>query len=139
MNIGGIDVVLRVKPDVPVADIILRVTRRLWPECVFQDADQSQILDNYDPTVWLYGTASREFFIYRDRDAASAWGQDGGTPENQHTMIHFLIGGGSTPTNPLREVTVVVGELSGQMASFISDLKQAVRRSNFIPMDPAAA
>jgi hypothetical protein len=126
MTIRGVDVVLRVERPVPVADMILRVTRRHWPGCVFQDADQAQTFDNNDPSLWLYGTASREFFIYRDREAAKAWRQFGGTPENQNTMLHFLIGGDSTGEPPRRDVTVVVGELSGEMVSLVDDLKYAV-------------
>ena len=126
MIIGGVDVVLRVERTVPITDVVLRIARRLWPRCVFQDADQPQILDNDDLTVWLFGTASREFFIYRDRQAANAWSQVGGTPENQNAMLHFLISGSLPGDNARRELTVVVGGLSEQMVSFIDDLKHAV-------------
>lgn len=118
MNIGGVDVVLRVEHDISVAEIILHIARRLWHRCVFQDAEQSQVLDIDDPKVWLYGPASREFFVYRDREAANAWSHEGGTPPNQQTMMHFLVGGD--------ELTVVVGDLTGEMVPFIEDLKRAV-------------
>ena len=127
MNIGGIDVVLQVvDPSVPIADIILQAARRLWPGCVVQDADQSQTFGNDDPNLWLNGIASREFFIYRNLDAAISWNQAGGTLENQQTMLHFLIGGRAADNPCVRELTVVVGALTEEMARFVDDLKGAV-------------
>ena len=139
MNIGGVDVVLRVKdPTVPFADIILHAARWLWPGFVFQDADQSQIFENNDPKLWLYRTVSREFFLYRDADAATAWNDAGGTPENQLTMVHCLIADGAAGTKSPRELTVVVGELTEQMTHFIDALRPALNL-RIVRKDPIAA
>lgn len=48
--------------------------RAAWPNAITEDGD----------------TDIGEIFVYRDSAAREAWQRDGGTVENQNTMIHIL-------------------------------------------------
>jgi hypothetical protein len=126
MKVGGIDLVFPVRRRVPVADVILRLVRHLWPSCVIQRADESGVHDLTKPNEWLYHVVGEEFFIYRDILAAEAWMRVGGTPENQTTMLHFLIDATGL-AGAFPNVTVVVGELTDELRHFLDDLASAIR------------
>jgi hypothetical protein len=126
MRIGGNDIVILARRRLPVADIILRLVRHLWPACVVQRADESVIHDLTRADEWLYHIVGEEFFMYRDKSAAEGWMRNGGTPENQNTMLHFLIDttGAAGATSC---VTVVVGEISTELRQFLDDLAKTIR------------
>jgi len=129
MNIGGTDISFRVTQSVQIQEVVLHALREFWPEYVFQDADEVELHDNNEPGPWwLYATASTEFFIYCDRKAAKAWMDQGGIPGNQSSMLHFLIDVDQSIPGPVRQVTVVVGEPTGEVAKFVGDLKKGLRR-----------
>lgn len=87
--IGRIDVVFTAPASAPVGEIIAEVCRQYWPHALFQDVDEEQThaLDH----GWNGAGSSKEFFIYRDAAAADAWENLGVVPENENTMLHFLI------------------------------------------------
>ena len=122
--IGGTDVVLWVREDLPASDFILRTVRRHWPDLVFQDAD--------DPTLpsqslhgWLPQPSGREFFVYRDLPAALSWHEHGAIPENTNAMLHVILGNRRKPEAGLRSLTIVCGDLSGEMKSMIDEVEIA--------------
>lgn len=75
MGIGGTDVVVEFeKVSYPsTLTAILKVIREEWPEAVVE------------PGHW------REAFVYRDAAAKVAWDLDGGTDENQATMLIIIM------------------------------------------------
>jgi hypothetical protein len=97
--IGGTDVVLWVRDDLPAADLILRTVRRHWPGFVFQDADDPNPPRALDTFV-LPTPSGREFIVYRDR---------------------------RKPEAGLRSLTLVCGRLSGEMAKLIDDVRAGFR------------
>lgn len=122
MEIGGIDVILPVERDVAAAEIILEAVRTLWPGAIFEDADDAGTHSMDDPEIWQYWSASREFFIYRDRAAAEAWEKLGGVDENQNSMLHFLIASDSSGCD--RRVTVVIGSRTVETEWLLRNLKE---------------
>ena len=122
MEIGGTDVVLMARPGVPVTEMILRRVQFLWPECVFEDANTGGQHPIWSESVWLYGTGSKEFFVYRDEAAALAWDQDGGTEENLDTMLYFLVEKQPQSGRLAREVTIVCGHPSSDVVQLVEDL-----------------
>ncbi|HEY3968114.1 MAG TPA: hypothetical protein VGM05_26360 [Planctomycetaceae bacterium] len=138
MKIGGIDISFRVKQGVPITEFVLHALRAFWPDYIFQNADEAELRENDDPTLWLYDTASTEFFVYRDREAAESWKKNGGIPENQNLMLHFLIDSDSSVPTVAVQFTMVVGELTGDVENFIQDLKRSLRRGATIPSNAVA-
>jgi hypothetical protein len=137
MNIGGIDISFRLKVGIPITDVVLHALRAFWPDYIFQDAEETELHENDDPNVWLYGTASTEFFIYRNRDAAESWKKNGGIPENQNLMMHFLIDRDFSDAGDADQITIVVGERTIELAHFLAELKKELRRGA-IPSDVVA-
>ena len=126
MEIGGIDIVLAARRNAPVAEIVLRRIRLMWPHCVFEDAERPGCHPISSPWVWFSGTQSTEFFIYRDDEAARAWEEQGATAENQDAMIHVLLGE-SERAGSLMDVTLVIGSQSPDISALISDLDRTFR------------
>jgi hypothetical protein len=119
--IGGIDIILQAPPGIPLADLILGRLRSFWQSAVFQRADETDQYPIGDPWVLIHGGASREFFVYKDGDAAAAWARQGAVRENSNTMLHFLIG--PERLGELQEVTVVCDERTREIDQLIGDLQ----------------
>src|SRR5262249_6183460 len=112
--IGGTDIICPVRSDIPIADVIFRTVRRYWPRYVFLNAEETGPF-----TPWagagLPRPSGREFFIYRDEEAARSWDEQGAVPENANTMLHVILPPERAPLPALAEVTLVCGELTGEM------------------------
>jgi len=120
--IGGTDVILTSPSHFDIADIVLRLCRDKWPNCVFQDANSEDVHSVHEPWVWRFGTLSKEFFVYRDAQSASEWEECGANPESPNTMIHVLLRTspeGSSET----EVTLVCTHSDEVVNSIIESLR----------------
>ena len=129
MSIGGRDIVIAAPPDVSPAEVVLGYMRRLWPDGFFQDADQEDVHPINSPRVVIQGGLSREFFAFRDSGAVAAWQLDGATPENENSMLHFLVADPPLSKRLPRHVTLVCDELSAAIDQLIADLKMSFRGS----------
>ena len=139
--IGGTDVIFWVRDDIPAADIIFRTARRHWPDYVFQDADDPEPITP-NPGRWLPEPSGPEFFIYKDEAAALSWDEHGSTPENDDAMLHVILGDRRRPELGLRSLTMVSGELTGEVEAIINELRVAFRvasESLRWPENPAEA
>src|SRR5262245_26301105 len=125
--IGGTDVVLWVREDVPAADVILRTVRRSWPGFVFQNADDESAPFAPPTGPWLPRPSGREFFVYRDERAARAWDEHGATPENTNTMLHVILGNRRQPGTDLKSLTLVCGGLTGEMKTIVDAITAGLR------------
>src|SRR5437879_5940925 len=96
--IGGTDVMLEVQAGVPVSDVIFRAVRRHWPAYVYQNADDETTPFTRSPGAGLPKPTGREFFVYRDEQAALSWDEHGAIPENFNTMLHVILG--KDPSGP---------------------------------------
>ncbi|MEO6809384.1 MAG: hypothetical protein ABI353_09770 [Isosphaeraceae bacterium] len=123
--IGGTDLVFWIRDDVPAADVILRTVRRKWPDYVFQDADDPS-MPSKSARGWLPRPSGREFFIYYDLAAARSWHEDGATSENLNTMIYVVLGNRTRPAANLRSITIVCGELSGEMRALMDEIQMSI-------------
>jgi len=122
--IGGTDVELPVGDGVPVADVVFRTIRRYWPDYVIENAlDESP---PFKPPAGLGIPAqpSPEFFIYRDEQAATDWGEHGATPENANLMVYVLMGDDTESVHGPRSITIVVGSPTGELRSFLKELRE---------------
>jgi hypothetical protein len=118
--IGGTDIICSVSPETPAVDVILRTVRRYWPHSVFQNADDPTpfVPDNGQ---WPPHTPSREFFIFRDEQAARSWDELGADPENVNTMLHVLLPGTEGKAPP--SLTLVCDHLEGEMGAIVRDIQ----------------
>jgi hypothetical protein len=121
--IGGIDISFNVPGNNSTADLIVRQMRQFWPDGVFQDADSADTHGIFDPWVAIYGTNSREFFIYRDAESAQRWEDAGAVPENSNTMLHFLLGPPTDVNSESQQITVVCDNRTEEIMSVIRDLQ----------------
>jgi hypothetical protein len=115
--IGGTDVILEVSAGAPVADVVFSVVRRHWPNCVFQDADDESG-PFAPPDIWTPRLISREFFLYRDSQAARSWDEHGAAPENHNLMLHVFV-----PDERESMVTLVCGDVTGEMKQIIREIQ----------------
>jgi len=126
MPLGGIDFVLTAPARECLGDVILRACRRHWrfERCFFQDAnDEENVYPIDDAWVWNIGVASREFFVYKNEKAVTAWA-DGPTRDNVNTMIHFIIGE-PLPADPqIVEVAMVCDKRTPEMDRLVTDLRE---------------
>ena len=117
--IGGTDVELSIRADIPAADVILRTVRRHWPNFVLQDADDEATTDRSLPKP-----SGPEFFIYRDKQAALSWDEHGASSENFNTMVYVILGTEEPPGSNLRPLTLVCDAVVGEMRELIEDLER---------------
>ena len=117
--IGGLDAILIAPSNLAIADLILRVCRDRWPECLFQDADSSEVHNLSESWVWESGTLSKEFFVYRDTQAAHCWQAAGAGAETSNSMLHFILRDQPVHT----EVTLVCDRLDEIIDSIIESLR----------------
>jgi hypothetical protein len=128
MSIGGVDIVLLAPAGQGIGDLFVRACRRHWSgnECFFQRAGERAVHSLRDPWVWRVGTASKEFFVYKDRAAASSWATEGLTRDNANTMFHFIIGEPGPEDPKTVEVAFVCDRLTPEVKGFLTDLKTAL-------------
>src|SRR5438105_484075 len=90
-TIGGIDLIMQGPKTSAPWKIIFQLSHELWPNSVFQDADE----EGTHPVSQVMTSKPipnpREFFIYRDDANARSWEKDGRTTHNQYDMLHFLL------------------------------------------------
>lgn len=89
MHIGGADHIF--SGDVRREALVC--LKAAWPNAVVEVGD--------DPALG-------EIFVYRDPKALEDWERDGGTDENQDTMVYLLFGGETT--------TIVTGDWCNEFA-----------------------
>jgi len=127
MPLGGVDIVLRAPANEWLGDVILRACRRHWAgnRCYFQDAEDEKHVHSLEELwVWNVGAASKEFFVYQDAEAVSAWA-DGPTRSNHNTMLHFLVGEPLADEAGLVEVAVVCDKITPQIRRLVKDLDKS--------------
>jgi hypothetical protein len=124
--IGGTDVVLWVRDDVPIADVVFRTVRRHWPDMVYQNPDDESV-PFLRPGPSLPKPAGPEYFIYKDAAAARSWDEHGAVPENHNTMLYVIEGKRRHPDGRRRSLTLVCGELVGDMKAIIEEIEAGLR------------
>jgi hypothetical protein len=123
--IGGSDVILRVRDDIPPEDVILRTVRNHWPQFVLQNAEEDHVRPR-DPNGLLPVPAGPEFFVYRDQIAADDWERNGARPENANLMLHILAFDKMATEVGFTSVTIVCDRVEGDVRTIIEEI-----RSNF--------
>jgi hypothetical protein len=127
--IGGTDVICPVRSDLPIADVIFRSVRRYWPQYVYQDADDETGPFTPHKGPWLPRPKGREFFVYRDKQAARSWDRYGATPKNTNTMLYVILPRERSVAPVPTSMTLVCGELQGEMAAMIGEIQTALKDS----------
>jgi len=132
--IGGVDIVLSSPPEAWVAETVLAAVRRIWRGAYFQDAESRETHLLSGDWAQLYGSASREFFVYRDRAASEAWARDGASPENANTMLHFLLDDVPERHSGLQRLTLVCDERTREIEGLLAALQQALWGNQWAPL-----
>jgi hypothetical protein len=122
--IGGTDIELTIRSEIPAADVIFRTVRRYWPNFVFEDADDETVPYIQTTERMLPETSVPEFFVYRDKQAALSWEKHGAISENFNTMLHVILGTEEPPGSGMRPLTLVCDDVVGEMCELIEDLKR---------------
>ncbi len=91
--IAGIDRTFSISAGTVNAVAALRACMRHWPDSIYQNADDTDLLPIHRAILSRPGNLGSEFFIFRDRQIAESWDNEGAIPDNQDSMIHFLIFG----------------------------------------------
>src|SRR5205823_3671687 len=91
MEIGGLDLpLLSIPREQYYPRLVLETVADLWPEAVYQNADET----SWTPLAQLLqrdeDVGSAEFFVYRDETSAQDWATHGARAENANTMLHIL-------------------------------------------------
>ncbi|HZK79430.1 MAG TPA: hypothetical protein VFC46_00145 [Humisphaera sp.] len=127
--IGGTDVVLEIGAGVRAADAILRAVRRHWPRCVYQNADDESAPFTPFEGDWPPQDVDREFFVYKDEEAARSWDADGATPENDNTMLYVIVPEKPADRTTVPTLTVVCGEPSGEVKAILDDIESSLKEN----------
>jgi len=127
MGIGGTDTVLIAPKDMSHGDLILTACQRLWSghECLFQDASDIELHSLREPWIWLAGSQSRDFFVYRDRAMADSWRENGATRTNSNTMLQFILSAPNEDDGTI-EIAVVYDRATRAVERFIRDLNASI-------------
>lgn len=125
MALGGVEFLLRAPARPDLADCIFRACERHWPEgeCYFQDVLETKCYGFADQHVWDTGVKSKEFFIYQNQSAVSAW-EEGPSPRNVNQMLHFTLGDPMEDEPALLEVSLVCDRSTPAIRSLIDDLNE---------------
>jgi hypothetical protein len=127
--IGGTDVVLEIGAGVRAADAILRAVRRHWPRCVYQNADDESAPFTPYEGHWPPQDVDREFFVYKDVEAARSWDADGATPEKDNTMLYVIVPEEPAARTTVPTLTVVCGEPCGEMKAILEDIESSLKEN----------
>jgi hypothetical protein len=119
------DLVLKVPRECFDPQIILEAISDIWPDARFQDADSTEVLSLDELLRDSKTPASSEFFVYRDDSSAQKWAQNGWSPDNSNSMVHFLIQPAPSPSD-LVQITMVVDELRDDAAELFIALRSSL-------------
>jgi hypothetical protein len=123
-SIGGLDLVLETSRQAFDPRLILDVVLDRWPEGVFQNADEETTRSLEAVAAGEDELTSAEFLLYQDEASAQNWALEGRTTANGNQLLHFLIQ--DEPTSGLVRVTLVIDELTPEMAGLYHSLSAAL-------------
>ena len=90
-TIGGIDLIMQGPRTSAPWRIILEMGHELWPNCVYEDANEDETQPLIEVLSARKQPQSPEFFLYKDQANADSWTEHGMTPANNRNKIHFLL------------------------------------------------
>jgi hypothetical protein len=126
MTVGGLDLPPIITPRHAFdTRTVLGVVAEYWPLGVFQKADEPSTRSLESALEAGAELGVEEFFVYRDEVQAADWAARGAAPENENSLIHFLIRDGRPQPDSV-ELTMVVGELSHETAVLYGAISAAL-------------
>ena len=125
--IGGTDIVVEMRAGAPAARVILQTVRRYWPHCVYKDAADETVPVEMPDEAWPPQLRGRQFFLYRDEDAARSWDQHGAIPENDNLMLHVILPDAAAAYSVPSRLTLVCGEPVGQIGAMIDEIRKELK------------
>jgi hypothetical protein len=115
MEMNSTDTVLPVRRGTPAAELILRRAGEMWPDFFVEDVNSGANYHRADSDLWLYGTASKNFYMFRNKSSMEDWGNSGRTDENAGDLLAVII-------QPPR-VTLSCGTITEDIQQFIDDIR----------------
>ncbi len=106
---------------------ILGAVLEVWPEGLFQDAEEEGARPLTAVLADQQVGASREFFVYKDRVSADSWDREGWTEEHGIDMAHFLVRDDAGRPDVL-QLTLVVGSVAGETIRLVAAVFEALGR-----------
>ncbi len=107
----------------PILDAVLE----LWPDCLFQNAEEADVRLLTAVLTDEVAPHSREFFVYRDKASADSWIRDGWTEEHANDLAHFLVVEDAAHPDTL-QLTLVIGSVTGETVCLIGAVHQALTK-----------
>jgi hypothetical protein len=107
--------------------LLLDVVLELWPDALFQNAEEDEVRSLTAVLADPAAGASREFFVYKDNASADSWDREGWTEEHGNDMVHFLIVEDAARPAIL-QLTLVIGSVTGETVRLISAVYDALGR-----------
>jgi len=107
----------------PILDAVLEV----WPDGLFQNAEEEGVRRLSDVLADQGAGATREFFVYKDKPSADSWDREGWTEEHANDMAHFLVVEDAARAEML-QLTIVIGSATGETVRLIAAVFDALER-----------
>ena len=134
--IGRSDFELVAPPLPDLSEWITLVCRRRWPQGVFLDANETELIPLASPRL-SRRPPSHEFFVYDSRQTAENWEELGPCAENWNLMLHFLWDLDASGTTA--PVTVVIDELTPDIQTLFDDLQDTFHEAEYFARATAEA
>jgi hypothetical protein len=125
--VGGTDIIFETAQQGFDVRLILDAVIEVWPDGLFQNAEEEGVRPLTAVLEDQQVGASREFFVYKDQASADSWGQNGWTEEYGNAMAHFLVVENAARPEML-QLTLVIGSATGEMVRLIAGVFDALGR-----------
>lgn len=125
--ISGIDSTLENHWLKQYPEAILFACLSQWPDCLYQQADEEGFRPVQDVILTPH-VIDPEFFVYKDRQSYQSWEDEGATPENSDTMLHFIIRNHSKDDHRPASLTIVSDRRSDEIAQIEELINQGPSR-----------
>ncbi len=89
--VSGIDIQFEAERENFSVYRLMKVILTIWPESVFQDAEETEVQSVDAIRIETRLESSREFFVYKNQESAESWEKAGWTEAHGNDMIQFLI------------------------------------------------
>jgi hypothetical protein len=123
--VSGIDVVFETAREGFDVGAILDAVMEIWPEGLFQDAEEDnlRLLSNSLSDERI--KSSLEFIVYKDQASADSWVKEGWTEVHANNMAHFLVVEDATRPAML-QLTLVIGSATSETIRLIAAVFDAL-------------
>jgi hypothetical protein len=125
--VGGTDVIFETARQGFDVGLILDAVIEIWPDGLFQHADEEDVRPLTGVLADQRAGASQEFFVYKDRASADSWKKEGWTEAHANDMLHFLVVYDAARPEML-QLTLVIGSITGETVRLVAAVFETLGR-----------